>query len=111
MTELQQLERQLAESAARAEIFSNCPPRQDVTEDTNARWYDTAGVPADEADLVLPAVRYLELRQLLIRHPTQPALVQLSAAPPAASEAEAQTTLAGRVFGPRSVPSTGNGRG
>jgi hypothetical protein len=75
-SELHSLERAIAVQAARLEIESCClhdPPSQD-------RWYnierDLEGVEKED---VHRAVRYLELRGFLRRHPVKPNLVCLVA--------------------------------
>ena len=79
MTELQQLERSIAESTARSDIEVYCH-----VESCNARppwnWlYNLDKVsPAEAADTVAAAARYLELRGILRRDPANPNLVTLT---------------------------------
>lgn len=65
MTELETLERHLAYSAARSDIECYCGFISD-------RWRDPSSAHADDRETVAKALRYLELRGLIERHPTQP---------------------------------------
>lgn len=82
--ELQRLERQIAYQASRCDIETFCvgeqlPPGRGGASLT---WYDTTRVmPApqhpDDLQFLTAAVRYLDLRRLLIHHPDRPHLVRI----------------------------------
>jgi len=61
--ELARLERALAYSAARSDIECHCN-RADAD-----RWYDPIPAYVEDREFVATAIRYLELRGLLERHP------------------------------------------
>lgn len=63
--ELAALERALAYSAARSDIECYCASDGDG-------WHDTTHVLDDDHETVETALRYLDLRGLLDRHPSQP---------------------------------------
>lgn len=67
--ELAALERALAYSAARSDIECYCAA---ADADFGGRWYDTTQVLDDDDETVETALRYLELRGLIERHPSQP---------------------------------------
>lgn len=68
MTELETLERRLAYTAARSDIECYCIT---VTGEPGC-WYDTRLVLDDGRETVAIATRYLDLRGLIERHPSQP---------------------------------------
>jgi len=69
MTELDTLAHLLAYSAARSDIECYCHP----VADPGDRWYGPDNVRQEgDRETVATALRYLELRGLIERHPTQP---------------------------------------
>lgn len=66
MTELATIERALAYSAARSDIECHCMPIGDTVRDG---WHDPASAQEDDHELVATAIRYLDLRGLIERHP------------------------------------------
>ena len=75
MNEKRKLEQEFAYSAARSDIECYC-----MSEHHSGRhyglWYDTALVDSVDAEWVAKAVRYLELRKLLKRHPVRNTLIR-----------------------------------
>lgn len=67
-TEMLTLQAHLAYSAARSDIECHCMPVGDTVRDG---WHDPSAC-SDGGQFVDPAIRYLELRGLLERHPAQP---------------------------------------
>lgn len=74
-TEMRRLERNLAYDAARSDVECRCTPVGDWRE----RWYDPARIRGlgeaqaiEDRDAADRALRYLDLRGLLERHPSQP---------------------------------------
>lgn len=76
-TELQTLERELAYSAARADIECHHCLWQNHSGKYHGRWYDTAPLSGEDSEWVAKSIRYLELRKLLRRHPENGNLVQV----------------------------------
>jgi hypothetical protein len=82
--EVQRLEREIAYHAARSDIECYCvreqlPPGRGAA---SLDWYDTTRVsPApqhpDDLQFLTDAVRYLDLRRLLVRHPERSHLVRI----------------------------------
>jgi hypothetical protein len=70
----------LAYSCARSDIELLCPLEAKEPSAGNP-WWITQSSDADDQHVVDRAVRYLELRQLLNRHPTREDLVQVIDAP------------------------------
>ena len=75
MSELQQLERELACGAARADIERHCQ-REHHSGQYYGPWYNEKPKDPDDSERVARAVRYLDLRGLLIRHPKESHLVR-----------------------------------
>lgn len=74
--ELLKLERHIAYSAARSDIECMCGGQRDNGSDPGW-WYDTQALDCESSrSWVDDAVRYLELRGLLRRHPENNALVR-----------------------------------
>lgn len=73
--ELQQLQAHLAYTQARMDLESFCVAR--AAHPGLPWWFDTARVDKGCEAFVERSVRYLSLAGLLIRHPTQPHLVQV----------------------------------
>lgn len=65
-SEVRSLEREIAEGTARSDIECHC-----LVDDDG--WFDTA---EEEGDLLAKSVRYLELREMILRHPDDPHLVR-----------------------------------
>lgn len=95
MDELRQLEQKIAYHAARSDIECMCKG-QVASEDPLLWWYDTTTAETEEEkEFVAMAVRYLELREQLLRHPenaalvrplnVEPALYRTALTPPAAN--------------------------
>lgn len=64
--ELRRLERALAYSAARSDVECYCHPEGEWTD----CWYDpSAAINEEDREAVATALRYLDLRGLLERHP------------------------------------------
>lgn len=81
MTDIQQLERELAYSAARSDIECHCAPEKPPGKYHSGKqgmWWDLGSIddPYDRA-WVARGVAYLEARKLLKRHTDNPALVQV----------------------------------
>ena len=76
MTDIKQLERELAYSAARSDIESICiataPNGMGAT-----IWRDTRSLGWEDAEFVSSAITYLESRNLLRRHPEMVELVRV----------------------------------
>lgn len=66
--ELRRLERSLAYSTARSDVEVHCLPGGAFRD----RWYDPDSAAEEDRETVATAMRYLELRGLLERHPSQP---------------------------------------
>lgn len=67
--ELARLERALAYSAARSDVECCCHQEGEWTDG----WYDPSSATLEEdREAVATAIRYLDLRGLIERHPTQP---------------------------------------
>jgi len=74
--ELHQLEQAIAYSSARSDIECYCQGSRHSGPHIGV-WYDITSPEPDEAkEMVGAAVRYLELRELLKRHPENPFLVR-----------------------------------
>lgn len=71
-SELDRLGHQLAAEAAEGAIESFCPYESNA----RPRWYDTKQVARPDKSDVARAVKYLELRGLLKRHPSNADLVR-----------------------------------
>lgn len=70
------LEQTIAYESARSDIECSCPAC--VTSDLrNVTWYDLSAPEEAMRPYVLMAERYLELRGLLERHPSEPELVRV----------------------------------
>ncbi len=81
MSELRQLEQEIAYSSARSDIECYCTS-ENVGGVTPLWWYDITSAESDEEqEWVTMAVRYLELRGLLLRHPENATLVRPLSAP------------------------------
>lgn len=81
MTELDTLAHELAYSTARADIECYCAS-QSADGTMAARWWDTEDIPNQPPETVADiqlAVRYLDLRGKLVRHPEHPEWVRLLA--------------------------------
>ena len=72
LTEVQRLAQELADEAARSDML-DCMTEFAAFHD----WYVTEDLDPEDEQWVARAVRYLELRGLLIRHPERPHLVRL----------------------------------
>ena len=66
--EMLSLQASLAYSAARSDVETQCAWAGDAP----GRWYDTTNVLDGDRETVDTAMRYLDLRGLIERHPTQP---------------------------------------
>ena len=75
MSELQQLERELAYGAARADIECHCK-REEHSGQYHGPWYNEEPKDPEDKQWVSRAVRYLHLRGLLRRHPKETHLVR-----------------------------------
>lgn len=73
LPDLHELQRELADEAAASDVQSCCT--RDERE--GAFWYDLASVSEDDKDWLARAVRYLDMRQLLERDPTNCSLVRM----------------------------------
>lgn len=73
MTEVEQLEQELACQAAKMDLASFCTPCQQ----DGAWWYNLERTVLADPSCVAKAVRYLELRQRLERNPLSPHLVRV----------------------------------
>jgi len=71
-SEVTTLALELADEAARSDIKVCCYE----TSADGHRWYDLTRTPPDDVEWVERAVRYLDLRKLMIRHPDHPQLVR-----------------------------------
>lgn len=76
MEKFETLERELAYSAARADIELLCLSAETDPE-TGARWYDTSSADAEDVADVQLACRYLEWRGRLVRRPDNPNIVRV----------------------------------
>jgi hypothetical protein len=76
VSELHKLEQELAYSAARSDIECHCMARQHSGQH-HGWWYDTTTVTGDDVEWVEKAMRYLDLRKVLKRHPDNAALVRI----------------------------------
>jgi hypothetical protein len=82
--EAAQLERRIAYNAARTDIESHCIG-EGIREGKTGPvfwWWDTARIApapecAEDIEFLSDAVRYLDLRRLLVRHPDRPNLVRI----------------------------------
>ena len=63
---------EIADEAARSDVEVYCYE----TSADGHRWYDTASAPPEDVEWVGRALRYLDLRKLMIRHPDHPQLVR-----------------------------------
>jgi hypothetical protein len=65
MTEFEQLQQELADSAAISDIESMCDGVGDMVD----RWYDTESVHEECREELLKALKYLNYRNLIEKHP------------------------------------------
>ncbi len=76
MSDIRQLEQELAYSAARSDIECHCVSEKHSGQH-HGRWHDLSTAGNDEEEWVANAVRYLEARNLLKRHPVRNTLVKV----------------------------------
>lgn len=76
-TELEKLAYALADTMAASELGSHCVPvfHVGIRKFSNP-WYDTSRCGTGMKRYVKRAVRYLELRGMLVRHPERPELAR-----------------------------------
>lgn len=73
--ELEAIQRELADEAARSDIECHMIPQKHSGQHYG-KWYDLSVVEPDDVDFIKRAVRYLDWRGLLKRHPENPDLVR-----------------------------------
>lgn len=71
-SEVTTLALELADETARSDVEVYCGEYQL----SGQRWYDTTSAPPEDVEWVERALRYLDLRGLLIRHTQRPHLVR-----------------------------------